>query len=97
MDVPIAIGETARAWDEQHLDLRSAARQAGDADPSGFTDGVVGSARTFVSAWRTMIDDLAAQAESRADGLRDSLEDYLATDAAAAADLRVAAVRQEIR
>ena len=80
MEVPLTLGDTARLWDEQNLDLTSAATQIGDASTAGFTDAVSGSARTFASTWQQLVSDLAAGAESRADGLRGSLADYLGVD-----------------
>ena len=83
--VPLSVGRTAQSWDEQHLDLAAAAGQLGAAPTSGFTDAVAGA--------RPVRLDLAAArrragrpAESRADGLRSALDDYLRTDEAVARD-----------
>lgn len=79
--VPLEVGRVSRAWDEQHLDLRSAATQVGDAPTGGFTREVAGAAARFTAAWRRHVQALAADAESRADGLRDSIRDCLSADA----------------
>jgi hypothetical protein len=88
MEAPLTlIGDTARAWDEQHIDLASASRVVGGASTSGFTDAVAGSAAAFTTRWSSLISELAAGAESRADGLRATVEDYLTTDGEVRADL----------
>lgn len=84
--VPLSVGRTARSWDEQHLDLAAAAAQLGAAPTSGFTDAVAGAAARFASTWQRHVAALADRAESRADGLRSALEDYLRTDEAVAHD-----------
>jgi hypothetical protein len=78
--VPRSIGEAARAWDEQHLDLTAAAEQIGTASTSGFTDAVSGTAARFATTWQRHTAALAGHAEAQADGLRTSLADYLSTD-----------------
>ncbi len=80
MEVPLTLGDTARLWDEQNIDLTSAASQVGDASTTGFSDAVTGSASTFASTWRSLISDLAGVAESQADSLRGALADYLGVD-----------------
>jgi hypothetical protein len=82
MEVPMSLGDTAALWDEQNIDLTSAASQVGDASTAGFSDGVTGAASSFASRWRSLLDDLAAQAESQADSLRQALADYLDVDLA---------------
>ena len=84
--VPFAMGTTARAWDEQHLDLQAAAGQIADAPTGGFTAGVAGAAARFASAWQRHAADLGDTAEARADGLRTSAADYLRTDQGVASD-----------
>lgn len=80
MEVPLTLGDTARLWDEQNIDLTSAASQVGDASTAGFSDAVTGSASTFASTWRGLIDDLAGVAERQADSLRGALADYKGVD-----------------
>ena len=84
--VPLSVGRTARSWDEQHLEVAAAAARLGAAPTSGFTDAVAGAAARFASAWQRHVAALADRAESRADGLRSALEDYLGTDQAVAQD-----------
>ena len=84
--VPLSVGRTARSWDEQHLDVAAAAAQLGAAPTGGFTDAVAGAAARFASTWQRHVAALADRAESRADGLRSALEDYLRTDEAVAHD-----------
>lgn len=80
MEVPVSLGLTARSWDEQHLDLRAAGGQVGAAPTGGFTAGVAGAAARFASTWQRHVVELAATAETRADGLRVSAADYARTD-----------------
>ncbi|GAA1791545.1 hypothetical protein GCM10009795_041540 [Nocardioides hankookensis] len=84
--VPLAMGRTARSWDEQHLDLEAAAGQLGAAPTGGFTTGVAGAAARFASTWQRHVSELGETAETRADGLRTSATDYLQTDTAVASD-----------
>ena len=87
MEVPVlTLAATARRWDEQHLDLDAASRQIADAPTSGFTSTVAGSAARFAAAWTRHAEALGTTAESRADGLRASAEDFLATDQAVAGE-----------
>lgn len=80
--VPLTVGLTSRAWDEQHVDCSAAAAQVGGAPTDGFTAGVAGPASRFAGTWQRHTRGLAAQAEARADGLRDAIADFLATDEA---------------
>jgi hypothetical protein len=85
MDVPLSeLASTARAWDEQHLDVESAAHQVVDAPTGGFTAAVSGAAERFVTAWGRHTTDLAQTAEARADGLRATASDLVETDGVAA-------------
>jgi hypothetical protein len=86
MEVPITLAGTARRWDEQHLDLDAASGQIEAAPTAGFTSGVSGAAARFAAAWARHTSGLGATAEARADGLRASAEDFLATDGAVADD-----------
>ena len=78
--VPLSVGQCARAWDEQHLDLTAAADQVGGAPTSGFTSAVAGSATRFASTWQRHTTLLADEAETHADGLRSTIADFLRTD-----------------
>lgn len=78
--VPVSVGVASRAWDEQHLDLAAAARQIDEAGTSGFTAAVSGTASRFSGAWTRFAGDLGASCESRADGLRAAISEYVATD-----------------
>jgi hypothetical protein len=84
--VPFAMGVTARSWDEQHLDLQAGAGQVAAAPVGGFTTGVAGAAARFAGVWQRHVTELAASAETRADGLRASAADYARTDDGVAAD-----------
>ena len=81
MDVPLGeLATAARAWDEQHLDVESAAHQILDAPTDGFTAAIAGSAERFTTTWGRHTTDLAQTAEARADGLREAAADLAATD-----------------
>ncbi len=96
--VPLTVGSTARAWDEQHLDVSAAAEQIGGASSGGFTDAVAGTASRFATTWQRHADGLAGQAEAQADGLRTAIDDYLNTDRAVGYDaLALRAYLTEIR
>lgn len=83
---PFAMGMTARAWDEQHLDLQAASGQVGSAPTGGFTSGVAGAAARFAATWQRHVAELGATADARADGLRSSAADYVETDNLVATD-----------
>lgn len=78
--VPVSVGQAAQAWDEQHLDLQAAAGQVGSAGSAGFTAAVSGPAARFLTAWERHVRDLGDTSEARADGLRVTVDDYVATD-----------------
>lgn len=84
--VPISVGEVARAWDEQHLDVQAAAGQIATAGSSGFTAAVSGTAARFLSAWARHADALARDCEEQADGLRVTIRDYVESDETVGAD-----------
>jgi hypothetical protein len=89
--VPLSLGRVSRSWDEQALDVSAAAGQLGAAPTGGFTSAVAGAATRFTGAWERHTTGLAGEAESRADGLRAVIADYLATDQAAGTELLVLA------
>jgi hypothetical protein len=95
--VPYSMGTTARAWDEQHLDLQAAGGQIAEAPTSGFTTGVAGAAARFASAWQRHTTELGDTAETRADGLRTSADDYRQTDVFVADQFLLDAVLKETR
>jgi hypothetical protein len=78
--VPVSVGKAAQGWDEQHLDLQAAAGQVGGAGSSGFTAAVSGPAARFLTAWERHVRELGDTSEAHADGLRATLDDYVATD-----------------
>ncbi len=80
--LPLSVGQAARAWDDQHLDLAAAADQLGSAPTSGFTSAVAGSAARFSSTWQRHAAAVADEAEAHADGLRSTIADFLRTDQA---------------
>lgn len=93
------VGSVARAWDEQQARLAGAARQlAALGEGSGFTPRVAPLAGVFCARWAAHVDDLGRAAEVRADGLRDSLRDFLDSDASSAlAAARLSGLTEELR
>lgn len=85
--IPVSVGEASRAWDEQHLDLDAAAAQIAGADTSGFTTNVRGAATRFLTQWERHAEGLGTDSEARADGLRATIADYVASDEAVGGDL----------
>lgn len=75
-----AVGRVARDWDEERHHLGAAAAQLADADLGVLRPAVAEAALVLRSAWAPALDRLRADAEQRADGLRDCLRDYLASD-----------------
>lgn len=88
---PTSVGVAARAWDEQHLDLSAATDQIADAPTGGFTPLVAPSARRFVGHWERHTTGLALASERCADGLRESIRDFLRTDGAVGDQLQLLA------
>lgn len=78
--VPVSVGVASRAWDERHLDLATASRQIDGAGTNGFTAVVSGAAARFTQAWARHADGLGTDCETRADGLRAAIADYVTTD-----------------
>jgi hypothetical protein len=85
--VPRSVGEASRRWDDEHLDLQSAADAIAGAPTSGFTAAVSGGAARFTSTWSRFAAELGAECETRADSLRTTIHDFLATDDATFSDL----------
>lgn len=85
--VPVSVGVASRAWDEQSLDLASAADLVSAADTSGFTSVVSGAASRFVTQWQRHAQALGADAEAEADALRVSIRDYVTSDEAVGSDV----------
>ncbi|MET1060935.1 MAG: hypothetical protein ABWX84_15140 [Nocardioides sp.] len=78
--VPVSVGTASRAWDQQNVDLTSAAGLIGEAGTSGFTAAVSGPADRFTSDWQRFATALATRCETQADGLRGTIETYLQTE-----------------
>ncbi len=78
--VPVSVGIASRAWDQQNIDLSSAAGLVGEADTAGFTAAVAGPASRFTSDWQRFTAALATRCETQADGLRATIETYLRTE-----------------
>ena len=96
--VAVSVGRTARAWDEQHLDLHAAAGQVAAFGGAGFTTEVAGAAGRFARAWERHTERAATRCEERADGLRATLADWWATDGRAADSvMRLAPYLSELR
>lgn len=85
--VPLSVGIASRSWDDQHLDLVAASGQVAAAPVSGFTGPVSGAASRFTSSWERVVETLGTQCETRADGLRSAIRDYVSSDEAQAAGL----------
>jgi hypothetical protein len=81
--VPATVGEASRRWDDEHLDLQSAADGIGAAPTGGFTANVTGTATRFTSTWQRFAADTGTECEARADALRTAIRDFLTTDGAA--------------
>ena len=95
---PLALGSTARAWDEQHLDLQAAGRQVAGADASPFTSAVSGTASRFATTWGRFATALGDRCEAQADGLRTTLDEVLEADHVSGIDLQVLrAATREVR
>jgi hypothetical protein len=84
--IPESVGQAAQAWDEQSLDVGAAADQVAGAGTGGFTAPVASAASRFLRAWERHADALADTCEGQADGLRTTMNDWLATDDATGGD-----------
>ncbi|MDF9716876.1 hypothetical protein INN71_17500 [Nocardioides sp. ChNu-153] len=87
MTIDVAYVEVAgrsREWDQQAVDLRAAGGQVGGVSgaTAAFTPAVRGAVSGFCTAWTRHVEELAAGAEERADGMRGAIRDYLETDEA---------------
>jgi hypothetical protein len=82
--VPAEVDRVARCWEEQHLDLRAAARQVSDAPTTGFGPTVTSAADDFVAAWGQHLAALARTAESTGVRLRSATASFVRTDEDAA-------------
>lgn len=85
--VPASVGEVSRRWDDEHLDLQSAAEGIEGAPTHGFTSNVSGAAVQFTAAWSGFAAAAGTECETRADALRATIQDYLETDQASSAEL----------
>jgi predicted nicotinamide N-methyase len=85
--VPESVGLASRAWDDQSLDLASAAELVSGAGTAGFTSAVSGAASRFLTQWQRHTATLGADAEANADGLRVTISDYVTSDEAVGADV----------
>ena len=95
--VPISVGVASRAWDQQNIDLTSAAGLISEAGASGFTAAVSGPAGRFTSDWHRFATTLATRCETQADGLRATIETYLQTELAVTDNFGLNLYRQEQR
>ena len=95
--VPISVGVASRAWDQQNIDLASAAGLIGEAGTSGFTAAVSGPAGRFTSDWQRFAATLATRCETQADGLRATIETYLQTELTVTDNFGLNLYRQEQR
>ena len=87
--VPASVGDASRRWDDQHLTLRSASEGIAGAPTGGFTSGVAGAAARFTAVWSRFAADTGDECEARADALRTTIADFLATDDATYTDFTV--------
>ncbi|MFW6776171.1 hypothetical protein ACOACO_17955 [Nocardioides sp. CPCC 205120] len=80
----LEVASRSRDWDQQAVDLRAAGGQVDGVGgaTAAFTPAVRGAVSTFCTAWTRHVEELAAGAEERADGMRDAIRDYLESDEA---------------
>lgn len=95
--VPISVGVASRAWDQQNIDLTSAAGLIGEAGTAGFTAAVSGPAGRFTGDWQRFTTALANRCETQADGLRATIETYLQTEISVQGNFGLNLYRQELR
>ena len=95
--VPLSVGAASRDWDQQNIDLASAADLVGEAATTGFTAAVSGPAGRFTTDWQRFTAALATRCETRADGLRDTIEAYLAAEYIVQDNFALRSYTQELR
>lgn len=81
--VPVEVGTRAGEWDQQNVDVSSAAQVIADADAAGFSSPVTGAATAFAAAWQEHLNGLAVDAEGFADGLRACIQAWFDSDVTA--------------
>ncbi|CAM3383465.1 hypothetical protein NODU109028_14585 [Nocardioides dubius] len=81
--IPVEVGVRAGEWDQQNVDVTSAAQVIADADTAGFSSPVTAAASGFGTAWRGHLTTLATDAEGFADGLRGSIQAWFDSDVTA--------------
>jgi hypothetical protein len=95
--VPTSAGVASRAWDQQNIDLTSAAGLIGEAGTAGFTAAVSGPAGRFTSDWRRFTTALATRCETQADGLRATIEAYLQSELTVEGNFLLESYTREVR
>ena len=95
--VPVSVGVASRAWDQQHVDLTSAADLVGGAPTGGLTAAVSGPASRFLADWQRFTAALGTRAEEQADGLRATIATYLETEALVQNSFALQAYTREYR
>jgi hypothetical protein len=95
--VPLSVGVASRAWDQQHVDLASAADLIAQAPTDGFTAAVSGPAKRFATDWERFADRLGTRAEEQADGLRAVISTYLETEGLVSDSFLLSTYTQELR
>jgi hypothetical protein len=95
--VPVSVGVASRAWDQQQVDLASAAELVAAAPTGGFTTAVAGSAARFLADWQRFTAALGTHAEEQADGLRATIATYLETEALVQNSFALQAYTREYR
>jgi hypothetical protein len=95
--VPLSVGVASRAWDQQNIDLTSAAGLIGEAGTAGFTAAVSGPAGRFTSDWQRFTTALGTRCETQADVLRATIETYLQTEITVQDNFGLTLYRRELR
>lgn len=75
------VNAAATAWDTEHLNLDTAAKDLAGASPSGFTESVRGPVEQFLKTWERFAREAGQDAEKQADGLRKAAKEILEEDA----------------
>ena len=84
---PAEAGRVARAWDEQHRELRAAGERIRGASSGGFTSAVAGTAARFATGWGRAVEAMGSTCEGRAAAMRTSVRLVLEADGEARGDL----------